>query len=420
MYKKKWGLVLATSVLAFSMAACGDDESEESTGSNGTTQIKFINGFTGGDGSYMTKIVDDFNESQDEFEVVQSQEPDHYTKFKSSQYDLVIMHESNLETYIQDQMIQPVSSFLEGAGLSEDEFHPAGLAASTVNDELYGFPLDIHPLTMFFNEEVVSEAPATYEDLVTLNNEAQSSDPNLYALGIPGSGLVEFYINMIAAQNDIDLEQDGYLNFAQEDFADALMIFHDMVFEDEISPAQLGLDGEFQTFMKNPEGGGKQAAIALTGPWYFQAAKEQYGDNLGIGSIPQIGDGTATAGNAHILAVPSNVQDGAVKEGVEAFLGFLYEPENLVNWAESGQTPTHLATLDLVSEDPETYELAAQNLEQLDDYVSMPHVYNYGEQMRYMNEIVFSKLVSEAGLTKEALMTELEMATEEARQFSGQ
>ena len=35
-------------------------------------QIRFLNGFTGGDGEYMRKITDGFNESQDQYEIVES------------------------------------------------------------------------------------------------------------------------------------------------------------------------------------------------------------------------------------------------------------------------------------------------------------------------------------------------------------
>jgi len=96
----------------------------------------------------------------------------------------------------------------------------------------------------------------------------------------------------------------------------------------------------------------------------------------------------------------------------------MYTPENLANWAESGQTPTHIATLELISEDPEKYALANQNQEQLEMYEPAPRVYQFDEQMRYMNEVVFTKLTGEANLTKEDLMAELEKATKASKQVA--
>lgn len=415
MNMKKFGAMASTGLLVFSLAACSGGSSG---GDSGKTQIKFINGFTGGDGAFMTKIVQDFNASQDEFEVVQSQEKDHYTKFKSGNYDLVVIHETSLETYQKDQMIQSAAPYMEAAGLAEDDFNAAGIQSGTVEDDVYGVPLDIHPLTMFYNEELVSETPTDYEQLKALGETLQAENANLYAFGLPSTGLTTFYFTAAAAQNGIELAKDGYLDFTQDAFADALMQYHDMIFTDNTSPDKLGLDGEFQAFMKSADEGAKQTAVTMTGPWYYQAVKEKYGDNLGIGAMPTLFETAATTGNAHTISVAASVDDEEVKDGIAEFLKFLYTPENLANWAESGQTPSHLATLELISEDPEKYELAAKNQEQLDLYVAAPRVYQFDEQMRYMNEVVFTKLTNEPNLTKDALMSELEKATNAAKQIA--
>jgi len=413
---KKLGAAASTGLLVFSLAACGG---ADSSSDNGKTQIKFINGFTGGDGAYMTKIVKGFNESQDKYEVVQSQEKDHYTKYKSGNYDLVVIHETNLKTYSKDQLIQDAGPFMKKAGLTKEDFSEAGIQSGSVEDQMYGVPLDIHPLTMFYNKELTKEAPKDYAELKKLGETLQAKDSNLYAFGLPSTGLTTFYFTAAAAQNGIDLEKDGYLDFTQEAYADALMQYHDMIFKDNASPDKLGLDGEFQAFMKSADEGAKQAAVTMTGPWYYQAVKEKYGDNLGIGAMPTLFKTAATTGNAHTISVAAAVKDDKVKDGISEFLKYLYTPENLANWAESGQAPSHLATIDLVSKDAKKYELAAKNQEQLKSYVAAPRVYQFDEQLRYMNEVVFTKLTSEPNLTKDALMSELEKATEAAKQIAG-
>jgi len=416
----KWLALIVTVFLVLAGCSGGGDSAKESgKGENGKVQISFINGFTGGDGAYMKKITDAFNASQDKYEVVELQEKDHYTKFKSGNYDLVVIHGNNLETYKQDGLIQDITPVLEKAGISEADFHQAGIDAVKLDDAMYAVPLDIHPLTMFYNKEFVKEAPKTYEDLVKLNGELQAQSKDLYALGVPSSGLVEFYMLMIAAQNGIDIDKDGYMNFAQPEYADALMQFHDMIWKDKISPAGLGLDGEFQTFMKEAqEGKAYQTAVALTGPWFYGGAKEKYADNLGVAPIPQIGSQAGAYGNSHTIALPTNVKDEEKLAGIAEYLKFMYTPENLINWADGGQAPVHLATLEKISAEQDTYQIAYQNSQQFDDYVSAPQVYQFGEQMRYMNESVFSKLVTTEKITKDDLMKELEQATEMAKQIA--
>lgn len=317
-------------------------------------------------------------------------------------------------------MIQDINPLMEQAGLSIGDFHEAAEDLVTFDDGTYGIPLDIHPLTAFYNKQLSPEAPENYEDLVALTEELQSQDPNLYAAGVPNAGLVEYYIMTAAIQNNIELLDGNHLNFAQEELANALMVYHDMVWKDNISPAGLGLDGEFQAFMKQVEEGntGVQTAVALTGPWYYQAVSETYGEDLGITSMPQIGDEPGVYGGSHTIALPSSVTDEKEMEAISAFVEYMYQPENLANWAESGQAPLHTATLDLIAEDPEKYPLANENAKQFDTMTGAPQVYQFGEQMRYMIENVFSMLVTEENLTKEDLMAELQIATDNAQQIA--
>lgn len=408
-------------VMAMILSACGGGGSS----SGGTTEdgkiiIKYINGFTGGDGDFMKKITNGFNESQDKYVVEESQEKDHYTKFKTGNYDLVIIHTDLLDTYRQDKMIQDISGVMETAGLSPNDFHPVAKDYVTFDDGVFAVPLDIHPLTMFYNKKLAPDAPATYEDLKSLSASLQKEDPNMFATGVPSAGLGEWFIMTMAAQNGVDLVDGNHMNFAQEDLAEALLSYNDMIFKDKISPPGLGLDGEFQAFMKQVDEGNSsmQTATALTGPWYYGAVKEAYGDDLGIASIPQLGTQAGVYGAGHTLALPASVQDEEKKAGIAEFLKYMYTPENLLNWADSGQAPTHLATMELVEQDAEKYPLSAQNIKQFESFKGAPKLYQYREQVRYVVENIYPKVVSEQGMTKEALMAELENATEQAKQVA--
>lgn len=423
--KRITGILLAL-VMTVAIAGCGSKNSQTTNNSASSSapaekvKIRFINGFTGGDGGYMRKITDGFNKSQDKYEIEEVQDKDHYTKFKSDDYDLVVIHVNNLTTYVKDGLLREMDDIYEKAGIKISDFHPAAEKLVTRDGKKYAIPLDIHPLTMFYNKKLVSEAPKTYADLIKINENLQKKDKNLYALGIPSSGLVEFYMLTIAAQDGINLEKDGYLNFAQPEYAKSLMRFHDMIWKDKISPPGLGLDGEFQSFMKeSKDNAAVQTAVALTGPWFYGAVKEKYGNDLGIGIIPVIGKKQAVYGNGHTIAVSAKVKDEKKLEAIAEFFKYMYKPENLINWADAGQAPLHKATMELVAQNKDKYPLAYYNQQQFDTFVQAPDVYQYGEQMRYMNETVFAKLVSTKDLTEEELMKELQKATDLAKQVSG-
>jgi ABC-type glycerol-3-phosphate transport system substrate-binding protein len=418
MKKVLFYLVIITALILSGCGGGGSGGSGETA--DGKIELTFINGFTGGDGEYMKKITNGFNESQDKYVIKESQEKDHYTKFKTGNYDLVLMHTDVLETYRQDGMIQDISGVMETAGISPDDFHPVAKEQVTFDDGVFAVPLDIHPMTMFYNKQLSPEAPQTYEDFKNLTQTLQQKDPNLFATGIPSAGLGEWFIMTVAAQNGISMIEDNYVNFAQEDLADALMIYHDMIYKDNISPKGLGLDGEFQAFMKQVDEGGSavQTATALTGPWYYQAVKEAYGDDLGIASAPVIGEQPGVYGGGHTIALPSSVTDEGKIAGIAEFLKYMYTPENLINWADSGQAPTHLPTIELVEASPEKYPLAAQNVKQFDSFKGAPKLYQYREQVRYAVENVYPQVVGEEGMTKAKLMDELEKATEQAKQIA--
>lgn len=381
-------------------------------------QIDFINGFTGGDGAFMKKITDGFNASQDKYVINEVQEADHYTKFTTGDFDLVVMHNTNIATFKTDGMIQDITPVFEKAGLSLNDFHPAAKDVVEFSDGgIYGAPLDIHPLTTFYNKKYVSEAPTNLEDLIAINEAVKAENENLFAVGIPDTGLVEFYTFVIAAQNNVDLLKDGYLNFNQEAMADALMTFHDMIYTDKVSPAGLGLDGEFQSFMSQASADTAQTVVSMTGPWYYQAVRDTYGDDLGIGYMPTLGSTPAIYGNGHNISINANVTDQETLDGIAEFFAYLYTPENLINWADAGQAPLHLATMELIEENQDKYPLAFQNQSQFDNYLVAPKVYQFGEQVRYMNETVFGRLVREENLTKEDLLLELETATQLAQEI---
>ncbi|ETP69379.1 extracellular solute-binding protein [Planococcus glaciei] len=415
---KKLAFFLVILAVLF-LTACGGGSGSGET-ADGKIELTYINGFTGGDGDFMKKITNGFNESQDKYVIKESQEKDHYTKFKTGNYDLVIIHTDLLETYKQDGMIQDISSVMETAGISPDDFHDKAKEQVTFDDGVFAVPLDIHPMTMFYNKKLAPEAPQNYADFASLTQTLKQQDPNLFATGVPSAGLGEWFIMTVAAQNGINLVEDNYMNFAQEELADALMIYNDMIFKDKISPEGLGLDGEFQAFMKQVDEGGSavQTATALTGPWYYQAVKEAYGDDLGIASVPVIGEQPGVYGAGHTLALPSSVTDEERIAGIAEFLKYMYTPENLINWADSGQAPTHMPTMELVESDAAKYPLSAQNIKQFDSFEGAPKLYQYREQVRYVVENVYPKVVGEANISKETLMSELEKATEQAKQVA--
>lgn len=434
--KKILAVIMVISLMATIFAGCSGGGGESAVSSEGTNSstastassstasgekvnISFVNGFTGGDGAYMKKIVEGFNNSQDAYFIEELQTDDHYTKFKSDDFDMLIIHADIISTFYQDGLIQDVSAIYEKAGITSDDFHEVTKRHAIIDDKPYAFPLDIYMMTMFYNKEYVKEAPKTYDDLLALRDELDSQNSNIYVMGIPVTGDHQHLWTSFMYQGGINFSNDKNLVLDTEEVADTFLKINKMIYEDKISPSGLGANDHLNAFMKDDSDSSARTVLALMGPWNYTAAKERYGDNLGVATIPTMnGDTHKVSSGGHNFAVSSKVSDQAKLDGIAEFMKYAYTPENLVNWADAGQAPVHLKTMELVQQSPDVYVVANVNYEALNDIEMPPFIYNIREQIKYANSVVFGLVQSTEGLTKEALMVELENATKSAAELS--
>jgi multiple sugar transport system substrate-binding protein len=92
----------------------------------------------------------------------------------------------------------------------------------------------------------------------------------------------------------------------------------------------------------------------------------------------------------------------------------------MLNWADSGQAPIHLATMEEVKKNPEKYPVANVNYGIFDDAMILPAIYNIREQVKYVNTTVWALVVQTENLSRDQLMTELKNATEIAIELAQQ
>lgn len=429
-------------ILALSLTACGggtqtaqpaktkaaSEGTEAQSGGNPQaagekTKITFINGFTGGDGPYMSKIVDGFNESQDKYFIEQLQDSDHYTKFKSDNFDMLIIHADWISTYHALGLLRDVSDIYEKAGLSlENDWHPIAQTYVKYDDGVFAFPLDLYAETFYYNKELVDTPPKTYEDMIALRDKLDSENTQVYPIGLPLTGDHQWAWMTALGQSGCNWVEGEHIKMDTEEVCDAFMKVHDLIYVDHLSAAGLGDQDHYNTFVnESTDNANVKTAMSLTGPWKYVTAKEILGDNLGIGTLPQIyGDTPCVPAGGHTFAVSAEVTDQDKLDGIAEFMKYAYQPEVMLNWADSGQAPIHLATMELVKADPEKYPVAAVNYNVFDDAMILPAIYNIREQVKYVNTNVWSLVLQTPDLTREQLMEELKNATEIATELSEQ
>ena len=436
---KKAAAALLAGVMAFSLTACGGGSQSSGTATGGEsaaqsggassadaagkTKITFINGFTGGDGPYMSKIVDGFNESQDQYFIEQLQDSDHYTKFKSDNFDMLIIHADWISTYHAMGLLREVSDLYDKAGLSfENDWHPITQTYAKYDDGIFAFPLDLYAETFFYNKELTETPPETYEDMIALRDKLDSENTQVYPMGLPLTGDHQWAWMTALGQSGCSWVEGEHIKMDTEEVCDAFMKVHDLIYKDHLSAAGLGDQDHYNTFVnESTDNANVKSAMCLTGPWKYVTAKEILGDNLGIGTLPQIyGDTPCVPAGGHTFAVSAEVTDQAKLDGIAEFMKYAYQPDVMLNWADSGQAPIHLATMEKVKEQPEKYPVAAVNYEIFDNAMILPAIYNIREQVKYVNANVWSLVLQTPDLTREQLMEELKNATEIAIELSEQ
>src|SRR5918994_1184989 len=134
------------------------DFSEEYDGPDVT--LSYWNGFTGGDGPFMTDLVDQFMEEHDNITIESNtiQWADFYQRVPAAVQagqgpDVGVMHLDQLATHAARDIIVPLDELADGIEMCNNHFTPEIWKAWIYNHERYGIPLPDLSLAMFYNPE---------------------------------------------------------------------------------------------------------------------------------------------------------------------------------------------------------------------------------------------------------------------------
>jgi len=119
----------------------------------------------GGDGVRMKSLIDDFNASHDDIQIEATTlewGPPYYTKVQTSAAvgespDIMTYHTSRFPLGIQGNVLRPISEEeLASVGLSTADYPSNLVDAMTFDGQLYGVPLDIHAVIMYYNRDMLA------------------------------------------------------------------------------------------------------------------------------------------------------------------------------------------------------------------------------------------------------------------------
>ena len=322
-------------------------------------ELTVWNPFTGPDGNFFSQIVDDFNAATPTVKVtVQTQPGAEYTQrleaaAAANQLPHVIAAGYDaLPLLNENGIVVPIDEFAQTGGYDASMFPEAIWNAGQWKDQRVGVPIDTHPMILYYNKKLFTdagldpEAPptdkASFEAAIKAISEKTDADGLQMVASGPGAN---FLVGILWAT----LFYQGGGEWTNADFSEATFNSDPGVqastylkqLVDEMGVPKVESDAELNAFTQ-----GKNAMM-FNGIWQLSAAQDALGDDLGVAPVPNFfGDGTW--GGSHNLAVTAAAADGDLKQAAYYFIDWF--SKNSLNWGAAGQVPARNDVRDQVTE----------------------------------------------------------------------
>ncbi|MFS0725760.1 ABC transporter substrate-binding protein [Paenibacillus sp. 1P07SE] len=189
--KKTLKVMTGTVLVAGLLSACsgnnagtgsGNTPDPVTTAEGGSTggakqTVEFWHSLGGKNGEYIDTLVGNFNAAQDEIEVVATQQGGYaetVTKLQQaiasgSAPDLAMIERAYVEMFADAEVLADLTPFLEGSGMSQDDFTEGLMGHSVFHDQLVSLPLNRSTPILHVNKSILDEAglsvPTNWQEL---------------------------------------------------------------------------------------------------------------------------------------------------------------------------------------------------------------------------------------------------------------
>lgn len=311
--------------------------------------LQFWNGFTGGDGPFMQRLVDQFNSEHANISVKMNtmQWADYYKKLPTAVTtgkgpEIAIMHVDSVATNAARNVIQPLDEVATALKLSADDFAPVPWKAGIYKDRRYSIPLDVHPLGFFYNKTVMESAgldpakPPTDADSYAKALEALKSK------GVAGYWVTPFPFTASMTVQSVIWQYGGDMvspDASQVMWADdagvkALTWYANMI-KQGYSPGKQAQDADFVALQNG------KSAFNWNGIWAVNTMRDvekAKGVKWGVAALPNIGGKPAAWAGSHQFVLPVlKTADENKSLAARVFLNWISQKS--IEWAKGGQVP---------------------------------------------------------------------------------
>ncbi|MBA2942590.1 ABC transporter substrate-binding protein [Paenibacillus sp. CGMCC 1.16610] len=148
----------------------------------GKATVQFWHSLGGKTGEYMTAMIDRFNASHPNIEVVgtfQGNYDETATKLQQSiaantAPDVTMLERAYVEQFADAEVLQDLNAYMKSSKLSADDFVPGLMGHSTFNNKLVSLPLNRSTPIFYINKDMLDEkglaVPTTWDELNKVAN----------------------------------------------------------------------------------------------------------------------------------------------------------------------------------------------------------------------------------------------------------
>lgn len=189
--------------------------------------------------------------------------------------DLFIYAQDRIGAWVDAGIVEPIEFWLDDARV--DRFSSEAVAAMGYKGSLWGLPVTVKSLALFYRKDLVTTPPRTTDELIALG-ETLRKGGNRYAIAYSNVDLYG-HAPWLYGYGGRILDDNGKLAIASDDAADA-MRFAKRLVDTKTAPSKI--DGANVATMFNRG----EAATAMSGPWFIDGIGEDV--PWGVASLPTV------------------------------------------------------------------------------------------------------------------------------------
>lgn len=355
-------LILA---LMFTLVACGDPFEEDPDGDDpggeiinpdGTVtksavNLKLWTPITGSDLTVFDRLITKFNREHDgSIKVTHTPEvrDNHYknllNNIPASGPDIAIIHSQLVMNYAANDYIVPIDdTFFKEQTINTDDYLQSIVNTLKQDGKLYGIPLDVHPIVVYYNKSIVGEnkLPTNYSEFMALAQKL-TNDTGVWGLPLSVMWPSEFvYTTSLFQNGGQEIDANSQPLFNSEQGAKAAEVLRDVIHKYQVSPTNLIADQDMNFFTSG------KAAFHIQGSWALSGMKESLGDDLGILSLSGLltDEKSETSnqvfGRSHCFCVAktNKKMSDNKKNAIVTFIKWMGEHSD--EWSTAGQIPAY-------------------------------------------------------------------------------